>query len=92
MFIYKNFAHIFFCSTTTINKIKSKLPEVGDLQRSSGTTAPSLISHRPAEKQKPDQVIPYTRLCNCSCTCYLQYISNDSPFLKTQQVIRLRWH
>lgn len=89
MFIYKNFAHYIFRSTTTTNKIKSKLPEVGDLQRSSGTTAPSLMSHRPAEKQNPDQVTPHTSLCKCSCTSYLQYISNDSPVLKTKQVIRL---
>lgn len=49
---------------------KNKLPEVGDLQRSSGTTVPSLISHRPAtkQKQKTNQSI---NLYKCSFVFYL---------------------
>ena len=74
MLIYKNLTHYIFCSTTTINKIKRKLPEVGDLQRSSGTTAPSLISHRPAEKQNPDQVIPQVSVSAVVPPIYITYL------------------
>ena len=62
MLIYKKltcYIVFLFVEFIIFNKIKTELPEVGDLQRSSGTTVPSLISQRPAKKQKQNQVIPH---------------------------------
>lgn len=44
-------SHLSFFKILIVTEIKTRLPEVGDLQRSSVTTVPSVISHRPAERQ-----------------------------------------
>lgn len=63
-----------FCRIIIINKIKSKLPEVGDLQRSSGATVPSLISHRPAKKQNQNQITPQVYVSAVLPPIYSMYL------------------